>query len=86
MPKTKRQILLKGEGSHQHTIYGSLTVDEKPADFAPIKVNADSILKHEKPDGSQAEHMALFVKKGNYVLGKQVEYNPFEGNISQVWD
>lgn len=85
--KLKKHTLLKGEGSNQHTLYGDFNMDIEVADFPEIKVTKDSVLKHEKPNGEFSnEHKALQVDKGNWVMGKQVEYNPFKRTISQVWD
>lgn len=86
MKKTTKHTLLKGEGANQHTLYGQFAV-EKVADFPAVIVEKDSLLKHEQPDGSFSnEHNALKISKGDWSLGKQVEYNPFEGRITQVWD
>ena len=85
--KASKLTLLKGEGTNQHTLYGDFLIDEKPKDFADMTVKKDSVLKHEQPNGSWSnEHKALQVDKGNWVMGKQVEYNPFNRSISQVWD
>jgi hypothetical protein len=85
--KLKKHTLLKGEGSNQHTLYGNFTMDTDVLEFSNIKVTSDSILKHEKPNGEFSnEHKALQVDKGNWVMGKQVEYNPFKRSVSQVWD
>lgn len=85
--KKTKHTLLMGEGTNQHTLYGSFTIDEKAIEFSDIVVTKDSILKHEKPNGEFSnEHKALQVEKGNWVMGKQVEYNPFKRTISQVWD
>lgn len=82
----KKHTLLRGEGTNQHTLYGSFSMEDV-IDFPKIKVTSDSVLKHEKPDGAFSnEHKALKVDRGNWVMGKQVEYNPFKRSISQVWD
>ncbi len=86
MKKSKKHTLLKGEGTNQHTLYGDFLVEEV-ADFPAVEVQKDSVLKHEQPDGSFSnEHKGLQVGVGSWSLGKQVEYNPFEGRITQVWD
>lgn len=86
MKKSKKHTLLKGEGSNQHTLYGEFLIEEVD-NFPAIKVEKDSVLKHEQPDGSFSnEHKGLQIERGNWSLGKQVEYNPFEGTITQVWD
>ncbi len=77
---------MKGEGTNQHTLYGDFLVEEV-ADFPAVEVQKESILNHEQPDGSFSnEHKGLQVGVGSWSLGKQVEYNPFEGRITQVWD
>ena len=84
--KKQKHTLLKGEGSNQHTLYGEFTINEEST-FATLEVTKDSVLKHEQPDGSFSnEHQALKIDKGNWVMGKQVEYNPFSRSVSQVWD
>jgi hypothetical protein len=86
MKKTTKHTLLKGEGANQHTLYGQFAVEEN-ADFPAVIVEKDSLLKHEQPDGSFSnEHKALQIGTGQWSMGKQVEYNPFEGRITQVWD
>jgi hypothetical protein len=82
----KKHTLLKGEGINQHTLYGDFAIDETATDFFTIDVKEDSELKHEQPNGSFAEHHTLKVDRGNWVMGKQVEYNPFENSITRVWD
>jgi len=80
----KKHTLLKGEGVNQHTLYGNFDVQE----FETTHINVKSIshLKHEEPDGSYAEHNTLVVDKGEWVQGRQVEFNPFEREITQIWD
>lgn len=86
MKTKKKHTLLKGEGANQHTLYGEFKVDDTATDFADVVVTKDSLLKHEQPDGSFGEHQTLKVEKGDYVMGKQVEYNPFTQKIERVWD
>jgi hypothetical protein len=86
MKKAKKHTLLKGEGANQHTLYGDIMVEDQPKDFANVCVKKDSVLKHEQPNGSFGEHKGLKVDNGDWVMGKQVEYNPFKREISQVWD
>lgn len=82
----KQQVILKGEGANQHTLYGKFKIEDNHSHFAELEVLEDSDLRHEQPNGSFAEHNTLKVKKGDWVLGKQVEYNPFRREISQIWD
>lgn len=84
--KTKKHTLLKGEGSHQHTLYGDELLIDDTRDFTKVVVKSDSLLIHETPNGSKGEHETLQISKGEWVMGRQVEYNPFEGSISAIWD
>ena len=77
----KKHILLKGEGTNQHTLYGDFTIKDDV-----ITVKNDSLLKHEQPDGSFGEHKTLNVDAGKWVQGRQVEYNPFKNEITRIWD
>jgi hypothetical protein len=80
-----KHTLLKGEGINQHTLYGNFTVGSK-TDFMEVNVGRDSVLRHETPNGKFAEHKSLPVDEGKWVMGKQVEFNPFENKVSRVWD
>lgn len=88
MKKTEnKKTLLKGQGTNQHTLYGDLLINQTISDFEPIIVKSQSILKHEKPNGQFSnEHKPLIVSKGEWLMGKQVEYNPMKKTISQIWD
>lgn len=82
----KSHTLLKGEGVNQHTLYGDFVLDETNPDFVPVLVNEDSVLKHEQPNRTFAEHETLKVEKGEWAMGRQVEYNPFDQKVTRVWD
>lgn len=82
---TKKTLLL-GETINQHSLYGKFAMDEQVTDFADILVKEESILRHEEPNGNFAEHKALKIEQGNWVMGKQVEYHPFNQTVSRVWD
>lgn len=82
----KSYTLLKGEGVNQHTLYGEFVLDETQTDFVPVVIKEDSVLKHEQPNGTFAEHETLKVEKGKWVMGRQVEYNPFDRKVTRVWD
>ena len=86
MKRKNQHTILKGEGIHQHTLYGDFEIDETKDEFTDIIIKDDTILKHEQPDGSFGEHKGLQIKQGNWVQGKQVEYNPFSGQITQIFD
>lgn len=86
MKSKKKHILLKGEGTHQHTLYGDFNITVGANDLSNIVVTKDSKLVHETPSGKFAEHNTLIIDQGNWVMGRQVEYNPFDRTISRVWD
>lgn len=81
----KKHVLLKGEGPHQHVLYGEFTIEEK-IDYSELTVTKDGVLQHETPSGAFGEHNTLTVEKGTWIMGKQVEYNPFDQTISRIWD
>jgi len=88
MKKTEnKKTILKGDGINQHTLYGEFSIKEEIDDFEPIIIKSKTILKHEKPNGEFSnEHKPLIVSKGEWLMGKQVEYNPMKRTISQIWD
>jgi hypothetical protein len=85
MEKKTKHTLLLGEGVHQHTLYGKFAIGEQ-TDFMEVQVSEESLLKHEHPNGNFGEHKTLKVEDGNWVMGKQVEFNPFDQKITRVWD
>lgn len=82
--RKRKHTLLKGEGANQHTLYGDFEILE--VEMASITVTKDSLLKHETPTGKFAEHNTLAIEKGEWVMGQQVEFNPFDRSVSRVWD
>ena len=87
MKQKKKHTLLKGEGINQHTLYGEFKIDETETDFTDLVVTKESLLKHEQPTGAFSnEHQTLKIEKGEWSMGKQVEYNPFNQQITRVWD
>lgn len=84
----KKHTLLKGEGVHQHTLYGNFEIlkEDNFFGFTKLSITKDSVLKHEHPNGSFGEHQSLKVSKGEWVMGKQVEYNPFTNGVTSIWD
>lgn len=86
MAKNNKVTLLKGEGAHQHTLYGNFAVKNQNDDFFSIAVKEESDLRHELPNGKFGEHNTLKIDAGNWVMGKQVEYNPFRRELSRVFD
>lgn len=84
--KMKKHTLLKGEGVNCHTLYGEFLTETEEKDFIKVLVKEDSLLKHETPSGQFAEHNTLQIDKGEWVMGKQVEFSPFDRKINRVWD
>lgn len=89
--KARKNInLLKGKTGNQHSLYGKIKVEDENSDFQIIRLEEDCELRHENPNGSFAQndepHHTLKVEAGTWVKGKQIEYNPFKGTISQIWD
>lgn len=85
MKKSKKHTLLVGEGVHQHTLYGEFKISDD-VEFTELDVITESVLVHEHPNGNFGEHKTLKIKKGEWVMGKQVEYNPFSKVVTRVWD
>ena len=90
MKRVKKQTLLLGEGIHQHTLYGDFRIaddfDNTTDNYTEVIVEKESELKHEHPNGSFGEHKTLKIEQGDWVMGKQVEYNPFSQRVERVWD
>jgi hypothetical protein len=86
MKKMKKQTILVGEGIHQHTLYGSFKSNSEVSDFAEIEVLEETLLKHEKPNGEFAEHKGLMVNKGSWVMGLQIQFNPFTRDNIRMLD
>lgn len=97
----KRTVLLKGEGENRHVLYGDSVVS-RGTSFRSVRMKADGLLRHEDPEGRHAEHWSLRIRKGEWVMGMQVEFDPFsrvsppfsepfddpseDGRIVPVWD
>lgn len=86
MTKTTKHIILRGEGANQHVLHGNFLVETEERDFSNLVINKDGELRHEQPDSSFAEHQTLHVESGDWVMGKQVEFSPFDGRITRIWD
>jgi hypothetical protein len=84
--KSNRNILLKGEGINQHVLHGEATITSREGGFDSILLHEDGRLSHETPEGAHAEHETLPVTKGEWIMGQQVEFDPFERVITRVWD
>lgn len=78
-----KHTLLKG--GNTHVLEGNFKVG-KDDNSNHIIVEEESQLKHEQIAGVFAEHNTLLIEPGEYIVGRQVEYNPFEKRITQIWD
>jgi len=77
----KSKVFIVGNGGHQHTLYGKF--NEKNS---AIICQESCELRHETKNGVKGEHHALILEKGFWQQGEQVEFNPFNGLITRVWD
>ena len=84
--KKNKHVMLFGEGSHLHMLHGDFKIDVDAKEFSTLVVTKDCELRHETPSGSFAEHNTLIIDKGNWAMGKQVEFNPFTREVSNVFD
>ena len=74
--KKNRTVLLKGEGENQHVLYGESDVSPGTS-YRSVNMKEDGVLMHEDPEGRHAEHRSIRIRKGEWVMGLQVEYDPF---------
>jgi hypothetical protein len=85
MKKKQKHTLLVGEGVHQHTLYGDFKIGEQ-TEYLELEVIDESLLRHEHPNGGFGEHQTLAIEVGEWTMGIQVEYNPFDKKVTRVWD
>jgi len=85
MKKQTKITLLKGEGAHQHSLVGKFNITSADTDFTEIDV-LEAKLIHELPNGTFGEHNTLNVESGEWVMGKQVEYDPMNRVTTRIWD
>lgn len=81
----KRTVLLKGEGENQHVLYGESVVSQG-ANYRGVKMKGDGLLRHEDPEGRHAEHRSIRIARGEWVMGLQVEFDPFPRRDSRFED
>ena len=82
----QRTEVLKGEGVNSHILYGEAEISQSEGSYETIELREPGLLRHEDPNGNHAEHQTLFVESGRWVMGRQVEFNPFDRKITRVWD
>jgi len=76
-----REVQLMGEGGNQHILYGDFSTNGRL-----ILAKETCQLRHESSSQTFAEHNTLLVVLGKWILGRQVEHNPFLMNVIMVWD
>ena len=86
MEKTKRLILGEGEGRDangdikKHVLDSVSTIEyEADGNGITFMLNSMGILTHD-------EHAKMMFERGKYRSYNQVEFNPFDGTISRVFD
>jgi hypothetical protein len=84
--ETQKIVILEGEGTHRHVILGETIFNDHQAGFNTIRLKDDAVLGHETPHGAPGEHRSLPLEKGTWVMGRQVEFDPFEQRVTQIWD
>lgn len=84
-----RNILLVGEGTNRHVLYGKADFYGNGR-FRGFEMRKDGLLRHEDPFGAHGEHSTLAVEMGCWVMGRQIEFNPFHFGshavLTDVWD
>lgn len=83
----QRLLILKGEGANSHFLEADvLTHAKENPTLSEITVGEGGVLKHLTPAGEPAEHNAIPLEKGSWLVGRQVEWNAFDQSIGQVFD
>ena len=77
---------MRGEGINQHVLHGEATIRQSKDGFDRILLYEDGRLAHETSEGKHAEHETLPVPKGKWIMGQQIEFDPFERVVTRVWD
>ena len=77
----KDKILLQGR-SNKHVLKGVFV--EMANNLIEVK---EALLHHEKPIGGWSEeHHTLKLPIGIFQVGKQVEFNPFTREVTDIFD
>ena len=72
-------IIAHGENGHTHKLHGSHQVFETPDKQIVFQAKQDLSLKHQ-------EHNTIKISKGNYVVVRERQYNPFNNIEEEVLD
>lgn len=87
MKTTKELLILKGEGRHEHVLVADKIEYVEGDQLSEICVGRNGQLTHVDPlTKSPAEHNTIPVEEGTWLVGRQVEFNPFDNTISGVFD
>ena len=79
IPLSTNIIAMGEKTGHNHQISGPAQVYETPDKQKYFQANKEISLKHQ-------EHATLKIKKGNYVIMHEREYNPFKNIQEEVLD
>ena len=81
MKKAKRIVLGEGEIiGHKHILESNLDIEwEQDEDGITFMLKGMGVLTHD-------EHARMVFPKGKYRSYNQVEFNPFDGTVSRVFD
>lgn len=88
MNNKQKVLILKGEGRHEHVLEADvLEYDKKEERLSSVTVGPNGLLTHVDPlTGDLAEHNTIPLEEGTWLVGRQVEWQPFENTISGVFD
>lgn len=87
MKTTKKLLILKGEGRHEHVLEAEEITYPETEQLSEVHVGKGGLLTHVDPaTGKPAEHNTIPLEQGTWLVGRQVEYNPFDNSISNVFD
>jgi hypothetical protein len=85
MKQTKKLLILRGEGANSHVLVGEISHPDTDQ-LSEIHVGAGGLLTHVDPQERPAEHHAIPVEEGTWLVGRQVEYSPFDNSVTNVFD
>lgn len=79
--KTKKLVLALGESTHTHIIECKENIEYNQGENEVIEflLKDTGVITHE-------EHDRIVLDKGFYTKINQVEFNPFDNSISNVYD
>lgn len=86
----RKELLLSGT-QNNHFVNGEFTIEKRKIgedEVLVIKVKEGEYawLSHENKDGSEGEHRCIKLEPGEYIVGKQVEFDYKRRLIRQIRD